>query len=119
LVSKVWYQFEWFYFVYAILSLTIVRMLPVAISLIGSRLSKATILFMGWFGPRGLASIVLGLVYLEHRAGHSGEDTIRLAFMATVLLSIFVHGISGMPGINFYTKKIKVLTYNAPENEAI
>ena len=46
-------------------SLTVVRMVPVAIALTGTRLSPATVLFMGWFGPRGLASIVLGLVYLE------------------------------------------------------
>lgn len=115
LVSRVWYQFEWLHFLYAILSLTIVRMLPVSISLISSQLSKATILFMGWFGPRGLASIVLGLVYLEHRAGHSGEVTIRLALMATVLLSIFAHGISALPGIKIYAEKVKVLASKAPE----
>jgi sodium/hydrogen antiporter len=51
--------------VYAILSLTLVRMFPVAIALIGTRLKPATVLFMGWFGPRGLASVVLGLVYIE------------------------------------------------------
>lgn len=117
LVSRVLYQFNLLYILYAILSLTVVRMLPVAISLIGSKLSKATILFMGWFGPRGLASIVLGLVYLEQRAGHFGEDIIRLALMATVLLSIFVHGISAMQGIKIYSKKVGLLTSNAPEFE--
>jgi NhaP-type Na+/H+ or K+/H+ antiporter len=119
LVSGVWYQFDWKYLLYAVLSLTIVRMLPVAIALIGSKMNKVTILFMGWFGPRGLASIVLGLVYLAHESNHSGEDTIRLAVMATVLLSIFAHGISAMPGINIYTKKIKALPANASENLAI
>ena len=85
---------------YAILSLTVVRMLPVAIALIGTRLSRATVLFMGWFGPRGLASIVLGLVYLEQETHQPGESTIRLAVMVTVLLSIFAHGLSAMPGMN-------------------
>lgn len=116
LVSSVWQQFNGLYFVYAILSLTIVRLLPVAISLIGSKLSKATVLFMGWFGPRGLASIVLGLVYLEHDANNSGENIIRFAVMATVLLSIFAHGFSALPGIKIYTNKIKSLPSNAPEN---
>ncbi len=60
-------------------------MLPVAIALIGSGLSRASVLFMGWFGPRGLASIVLGLVYLEQESQHPGESTIRFAVMATVL----------------------------------
>ena len=72
LVARDWQQFNWSHVLYAVLSLTVVRMLPVAIALIGTRLSRATVLFMGWFGPRGLASIVLGLVYLEqgtHRAG--------------------------------------------------
>ena len=69
--------------VYAVVSLTVVRMLPVAMALIGTRLSRATVVFMGWFGPRGLDSIVLGLVYLEHEAHLPGEPTIRLAVMAT------------------------------------
>src|SRR5262245_1687078 len=63
LIARSWSEFNGAHALYAILSLTVVRMLPVAISLIGARLSRPTILFMGWFGPRGLASIVLGLVY--------------------------------------------------------
>lgn len=86
-------------FIYALLSLTVVRMLPVAISLAGTGLDKPTIAFMGWFGPRGLASIVLGLVYLEQEKHLPGEDVIRLAVMATVLLSIFAHGLTAIPGI--------------------
>ena len=67
LVARGWHGFAPRHFLYAFLSLTVVRMLPVAIALIGTRLSRATVLFMGWFGPRGLASIVLGLVYLEQK----------------------------------------------------
>jgi NhaP-type Na+/H+ or K+/H+ antiporter len=92
-------------FLYALLSLTVVRMLPVAISLIGSGLDKTTIAFMGWFGPRGLASIVLGLVYLEQEKHLPGEQVTRLAVMATVLLSIFAHGLSAQPGIRFLSRK--------------
>jgi NhaP-type Na+/H+ or K+/H+ antiporter len=117
LVSGVWYQFDWRYLLYALLSLTIVRMIPVAIALIGSKMNKASVIFMGWFGPRGLASIVLGLVYLAHESNHLGEDTIRLAVMATVLISIFAHGFSAMPGISIYAKKIRALPTNAAENE--
>src|SRR6516164_912302 len=51
--------------VYALLSLTVVRMLPVAIALLGTHLSPDRVVLMGWFGPRGFASIVLGLVYVE------------------------------------------------------
>jgi sodium/hydrogen antiporter len=91
---------------YAVLSLTVIRMLPVAIALIGTRLSSATVVFMGWFGPRGLASIVLGLVYLQQELTLPGETTIRLALIATVLLSIFAHGFSALPGISIYARTI-------------
>jgi sodium/hydrogen antiporter len=99
LVARDWQHFSVPFVVYAVLSLTIVRMLPVAVALIGTHLNWTTTLFMGWFGPRGLASVVLGLVYLEHEAQHPGELTIRLAVMVTVLLSIFAHGLSAQPGI--------------------
>ena len=115
LVARAWGQFHLTHAVYAILSLTVVRMVPVAIALIGTRLSRATVLFMGWFGPRGLASIVLGLVYLEHATPQSGESTIRLAVMVTVLLSILAHGLSAMPGMNLYARRLAALGPNAPE----
>jgi NhaP-type Na+/H+ or K+/H+ antiporter len=119
LISRGWPQFQWTHLLYAIMSLTVVRMLPVALSLIGTRLSKSTILFIVWFGPRGLASIVLGLVYLEQETILPGEDTIRLAVMATVLLSIFAHGLSAQPGIRLYTKKTAGLPADAPEHQTI
>ena len=94
-------------FVYATLSLTVVRMVPVAIALAGSGLDRATVAFIGWFGPRGLASIVLGLVYLEQEKRLPGEGATRLAVMATVLLSILAHGLSAGPGIQLLAEKGK------------
>ena len=111
-----WPQFSVASWIYALLSLTLVRMLPVAIALIGTRLSAATVVFMGWFGPRGLASIVLGLVYLEQEMHLPGESTIRFAVEATVLLSIFAHGLSAMPGIGLYARKTTSLAADAPEH---
>jgi NhaP-type Na+/H+ or K+/H+ antiporter len=108
-------QFSLVHVLYAILSLTIVRMVPVAVALIGTRLSRASVVFMGWFGPRGLASIVLGLVYLEEEARLPGEETIKLAVMATVMLSILAHGLSAVPGINLYAGKVAGLDSSAPE----
>ena len=119
LVARNWQHFTAALVLYAVLSLTVVRMLPVAIALLGTRLSRATVLFMGWFGPRGLASIVLGLVYLEHSAHEPGEFTIRLAVMTTVLLSIFAHGLSAMPGINLYAAKVAALDPAAPEHQGM
>jgi len=114
-VVRDWEGFTWPLLVYAALSLTVVRILPVAIALIGSGLSRASIVFMGWFGPRGLASIVLGMVYLEQETHQSGEPTIRLAVMLTVLLSIFAHGFSALPGINFYASRLKACETVPPE----
>jgi len=117
-VARSWTQFEYMHLLYAGLSLTLVRMLPVALALAGTGLSRSTILFMGWFGPRGLASIVLGLVYLERQANLPAETTIRLTVMATVLLSIFGHGLSALPGISIYAKRITALSSDAPEHKA-
>ena len=117
LVARAWQQINMTHVLYAILSLTVVRMLPVAVALIGTKLSRSTVLFMGWFGPRGLASIVLGLVYLEHQKHDPGESTIRLAVMVTVLFSIVAHGPSAQPGIKLYAAKIAALDANAPENQ--
>lgn len=114
-VMRDWRQFTLASWIYALLSLTVVRMLPVAISLIGTRLSTPTVLFMGWFGPRGLASIVLGTVYLEQQLHLPGESTIRSAVMATVVLSIFAHGLSAISGISIYARKVAALGASAPE----
>lgn len=106
------------HFVYAALSLTVVRMLPVAIALSGTRLTPATIGFMGWFGPRGLASIVLGLVYLEH-TGEVHEAIIHLCVVATVFTSILMHGFTAKPGSDRYAARVARLPPTAPEvNEA-
>jgi len=103
---------------YAILSLTLVRMVPVAISMIGTRLSLASVLFMGWFGPRGLGSIVLGLLAVQ-QVRASGIPLMRLGLIATVLLSIFAHGFSASPGIRLYAQQVARLGTDAPEYEAL
>jgi NhaP-type Na+/H+ or K+/H+ antiporter len=103
---------------YAILSLTLVRMLPVAISMVGTRLSAASVLFMGWFGPRGLASIVLALVAAE-QVQAAGASLMRLGLIATVLLSILAHGLSAAPGVRLYARQIARLGADAPEFEAL
>lgn len=103
-----WSQFGWRAVVYAILSLTVVRMLPVAIALLGTGLDRATVLFVGWFGPRGMASIVLGLVFLAEAENAPRTDTIREVVMVTVLMSIIGHGISALPGINLLARRGRV-----------
>lgn len=113
--ARDWQQFELIHFGYAILSLTVIRMLPVALALIGSRLSLSTVIFMGWFGPRGLASIVLGLIYFIE-AHRTVDVDIKFAVITTVLCSIFLHGLSASPGIKVYAKRVKRLEATAPEH---
>jgi NhaP-type Na+/H+ or K+/H+ antiporter len=116
LVARAWGRFELAHWIYALISLTVVRMVPVAIALAGTHMSRSTVLFMGWFGPRGLASIVLGLVYLEETHA-AGSAVIPQTVMATVLLSIFAHGMSARPGISIYARKVAALDAAAPERE--
>ncbi|MDH3763469.1 MAG: cation:proton antiporter [Gammaproteobacteria bacterium] len=82
--------------IYALLSLTLIRMLPVAISLIGANLGLSTMLFVGWFGPRGIAS-VLYLLLVANLLGIEGYERILAVIVLTVLLSVFLHGISAVP----------------------
>lgn len=102
--------------VYGIVSLTVVRMLPVAFSLIGGRLQKSTIIFLGWFGPRGIASILYALLLLE--ASDIPQRDVLLSIIATtVLLSIFLHGVSAIPCVNWYANAIAVADCETSRNE--
>jgi sodium/hydrogen antiporter len=81
--------------VYAILSLTVVRMIPVAIALIGSRLALPTVAFIGWFGPRGLASIVFAILAVDALTAAGAEFSLIASTVAwTVLLSVVAHGVT-------------------------
>jgi NhaP-type Na+/H+ or K+/H+ antiporter len=93
-------NFSWRILLYAVLSLTVIRMIPVFLSLIGSKLTSADKLFIGWFGPRGLASIVFAVIVAEANLPNSG--TIAMVVTCTVLLSIVAHGITANPFSNAY-----------------
>ncbi len=87
--------------IYAVLSLTVIRMVPVLISLIGLKLKWETKLLLGWFGPRGLASILFGLIVLE-RVNIVHTQEIYTIIITTVLLSIFAHGFTAFPAVSWY-----------------
>ncbi len=87
---------DWKAWVYAILSLTVIRMIPVAISLIGSGLKPKTIWFIGWFGPRGIASVLYLLMATLHLQGPTNDRLVSVVTL-TVLLSIFLHGLTAIP----------------------
>jgi sodium/hydrogen antiporter len=96
-------ELSWELVLYALLSLTIVRMLPVAIAMWGSRARAPTLGFLGWFGPRGLASIVFAVIVIEE-SRLPQEHTIVLAIYLTVGLSVLAHGITAAPLANRYAR---------------
>jgi NhaP-type Na+/H+ or K+/H+ antiporter len=96
-------ELSWELALYAILSLTVVRMLPVAIAMVGSRARAPTLGFLGWFGPRGLASIVFAVIVIEE-SNLPHEHLIVLAIYLTVGLSVFAHGLSAAPLANRYAR---------------
>lgn len=100
---------SWRYILYALVSLTLVRMIPVAISLIRKGLSTPSILYIGWFGPRGAASILYVLLVVD-KHDFSGGDIIFNVTVTTVLLSIFLHGLTAVPGANVYASAIDAIS---------
>jgi NhaP-type Na+/H+ or K+/H+ antiporter len=86
---------------YGVLSLTLVRIVPVAIAMLGSEARGPTVLFLGWFGPRGLASIVFGVVVVE-AAQLPHTSLLVVAITITVALSVAAHGITAAPFVRRY-----------------
>ena len=96
-------ELTWQLALYAVLSLTVVRMLPVAIAMLRTRARAPTLAFLGWFGPRGLASIVFAVIVIEE-SNLPHEHLIALAIYLTVGLSVFAHGLSAAPLANRYAR---------------
>ena len=81
---------------YALLSLTLVRMVPVALAMIGTRARRPTVAFLGWFGPRGLASIVFAVILVEE-ANLAHESLLLTTIFLTIALSVLLHGLTATP----------------------
>jgi NhaP-type Na+/H+ or K+/H+ antiporter len=96
-------EVTWAMLGYALLSLTLVRMLPVFLCLLGTRLDAGTKLFIGWFGPRGLASIVFAVIVFD--AGLPGRETVAVTTAITVLLSVVLHGATANPFVALLGRK--------------
>jgi NhaP-type Na+/H+ or K+/H+ antiporter len=102
-VSQQIVKFSWVILLFAILSLTLIRMLPVFLVLIGLRVNTESKLFIGWFGPRGLASIVFAVIVLNANLPNSG--VLATAVACTVILSIILHGLSANPWARSYGER--------------
>jgi NhaP-type Na+/H+ or K+/H+ antiporter len=83
--------------IYAIISLTVIRMVPVALALTGTQLRPVTVAFMGWFGPRGLASVVFMLLAIEEFNHSAAAAALVQTATWTILLSVLLHGITASP----------------------
>jgi NhaP-type Na+/H+ or K+/H+ antiporter len=99
-ISAAWPSVTWRVLAYALISLTVVRMLPVAVAMAGTGGAWQTVTFMGWFGPRGLASVVFGLLALER--GVPNAQTLLSTVVVTVGLSVFMHGLTSVPLVARY-----------------
>jgi sodium/hydrogen antiporter len=86
----------WHDVVFAVLALTVVRMVPVALALLGSGLDLATVAFIGWFGPRGLATVVFGLIAVDTLAAPE-VHVVLAAVTVTVAASVLLHGVTASP----------------------
>ncbi len=97
---------DWQVIVYAVLSLTVIRMVPAALALIGTGVRPPTTLFLGWFGPRGLASILFALLVLEESDVPLNADILEIT-VVTVALSILAHGFTAAPASRWYAGLVR------------
>jgi NhaP-type Na+/H+ or K+/H+ antiporter len=95
----------WPMVLYSILSLTVIRMAPVAVALVGTRLGWATVTLVAWFGPRGLASVVFALLALEDLSGPTAGRAVAVIAL-TVVLSVVVHGATAEPLAIRYARRL-------------
>ena len=103
---------------FAGLALTLLRMGPVAIALLGTRLHAGSVLFMGWFGPRGMASVIYLLIVIDNYRLPAIDD-IAATVALTVLASIFAHGMTAAPGVRRYASYVGSLKGWKAEDEPV
>jgi sodium/hydrogen antiporter len=106
---------HWRPMLYAVLSLTVVRMAPVAVALLGMHFRFDTVAFVGWFGPRGLASVVFTLLVFEELNGAVPAPAIVEVATWTILCSVIAHGLSSGPLAGWYAKRLAGCDGGTPE----
>jgi NhaP-type Na+/H+ or K+/H+ antiporter len=117
-VGQVMPRLDWDHVVYAVLSLTVIRILPMFLSLTGLPLGTDGKLFLSWFGPRGLVSIVFVIIVLN--TGVPGGEDLAVTVVCTVILSILAHGLSAIPLARIYGARVGkgAATDPAPEDQS-
>jgi NhaP-type Na+/H+ or K+/H+ antiporter len=110
------YTTDWRPLAYAVLSLTVVRMLPVAVALIGTRLRSDSVALLGWFGPRGMASVVFTtLAYIQLEGAGRPIEVLMTVATWTILLSVLAHGLSAQPLAVWYARRLKTASEQSVE----
>lgn len=99
---------------FAVLALTVIRIGSVAVATLGSGLGQPTVLFVGWFGPRGLASVVFALIAVDTLDPSDGRKVLAAVTM-TVAFSVVAHGVSALPFTSLYLRGIAGLEQGRPE----
>jgi len=107
-------QAQWQDVVFAVLALTVIRMLPVAIACWGLQLDRRTVAFIGWFGPRGLASVIFALLAVD-TLDVPDANRVLAAVTVTVVLSVLAHGITASPFAARYGTAVATLRPERPE----
>lgn len=109
---------NWQMLLYALVSLTLIRFIGVRIGIIGLKLQWTTTIFVGWFGPRGVASVLYGLLLLDQSA-IAGRELIFSVMVITVLLSVFAHGLTAFPAANWYGAHMEQASADMPEMKLV
>ncbi len=100
-------ELDWQIVLYAVASVTVVRMVPVALAVAGSGLRTDTTGLLGWFGPRGLASIVYGLAAVETLGDGGVGGDVLVTVGSTVTLSVLAHGVTARPLSRWYAERVE------------
>ena len=106
---------QWQDVVFAVLALTLIRMVPVAIACLGVRLDRRTVAFIGWFGPRGLASVIFALLAVD-TLDAPDANRVLAAVTVTVVLSVLAHGITASPLAARYGAAVSTLHHERAEH---
>jgi NhaP-type Na+/H+ or K+/H+ antiporter len=121
LLGPAFRDLTWQIALYAVLSLTFARMAPVAVAMLGTSARRPTVAFLGWFGPRGAASIVFALLLLEEESALPNQDLILTTVFVTVGLSVLAHGMTAAPLSTRYANWLdarSARSTSAPESDA-
>jgi NhaP-type Na+/H+ or K+/H+ antiporter len=107
-IGQSWYSMPWPVVLYALLSLTVIRMIPMVLSLTGTGEKVSSKLFLAWFGPRGLASIVFAIIVANENLEH--ESVMLNTVVCTVTFSVIAHGLTANPISKAFARKLKMQT---------